>query len=352
MQIAEIIDKKNNGKKTNGEELDLILEDLQNKISLNKKEEKTFRYYLEKYKKNKNIKKASEIINELIKDKNEKTTNIKGRIISEFKKNLSTAEEKKCNTSLKEVIPTGYLPVFSCSSRKAIVVDKDGLPFIRKYESKNKCITHYSVDLSIFDRFVFIALCSMYAERGVNGKVKFSLREICSRLKISEKKTTEIANSIKYLGMAFFHEENYLRGRTDSQRNFSLIMDSSTFGEIEKTNTKKCEVFLHEYVVKSIEEGKMKFTQRRFSFKKKITLGLYCYLDNLSHSRSRKCLQIKLSSLLEGLAIDLNILSETRILRNMSYKIKNSIEELKEDEFLKDFKIDGRGKDKKYTFYF
>ena len=51
MQIAEIIDKKNNGKKTNGEELDLILEDLQNKISLNKKEEKTFKYYLKIFKK-------------------------------------------------------------------------------------------------------------------------------------------------------------------------------------------------------------------------------------------------------------------------------------------------------------
>ena len=356
MRIGEILanQQSNNSSKKSIDELELIINDLQTKLSLSEKEEKTFRYYLEKYKKNKNIKKASEIINELLKDKNEKTINIKGRIVAELKKNLSIVEEKKCNTTLKEVIPTGYLPVFSCSSDRAIAIEKDedGLPRIRKYESENKSISHYNIDLNIFDRFVFIALCSMYAERGANGKIKFSLREICDRLKISGDRTKEIVKSIECLGMAFFREENYLHGRTDSQRNFSLIMDSSTFGEIEKTNTKKCEVFLHEYVVKSIEEGKMKFTQRRFSFKKKVTLGLYCYLDNLSHSRSRKCLQIKLSSLLEGLAIDLNILSETNRLKKMSKKIKKAIEELKEDEFLKDFKIEGRGKTKKYTFYF
>jgi len=347
--IENILKNKQHRQKDTVEELFFKL--LQkNDVILNNKEKQTFSFYL------KNCgEKAFEIANGLLKDQNEKTFNIKGRIISELKKmNITETVPTIIGDDIFTNIRLRYMPIFSPSNRrKKGTIDEAGKLVIKKFDTLNGSLTQYHRDLTHFDEKVLYLLCTMSKEQK-SRKIKFTLKGLCRTLKIDigGKGIKKIVESISSLSSAEFVIRDFLlKDNVKIHKNFRFLERYYLIEESEKSKILKSYVFLNETLFEHLLDKKYikKMNKKYFDLTDGYEFKIFNYLDVLN----KKVITLKLETVLvNGLSVEKKILNDAKKLKNILMQIKRALINLKEKKYIKDFKIEGRGKDKKYTFYF
>jgi len=357
MDIKEILNKKktkefDKSERKTLEDMVLSVYSEQN-IDLNKREKETLFFYLKQNQKDKTDRDILDTINILLKDKNDKTINIKGRIVAELKKKniVESLPEFECKYNILTNIRVRHISFFSPRNRKVKGRIENEAFVIRRFNTTQGSLTHYNVDLTHFDEKVVYVICTMSKEQN-SRKIEFTLKEICRKLNIPENGAgvRQVVKSIRDLKRAEFEIEDFLlEDGVKRQEAFSFLDNYRLITGKEKTRYEKSYVYLNVLLFEQLVNKKYikKMDEKYLRLTNGYEFKIFSYLDILN----KKSVTLKLETLLTyGLSIEKEVLEDKKKLNSARRQINRALKNLKEKKYIKSYKAIGRGKDRIYKF--